>query len=169
MLVPQVRLKEAVSLLKAVHPYEEPAFDLYPLKNPGAPRGFGRLGRWLKPKTFPEVISKVKKLFRVKMVRVWGQPPRQVARAAVCGGSGGDFLFTAQARGAQIYLTGEVRHHQVPAGGFKDFAVVEVGHFASEAVFMEPWAAQLRSLFKEARWPVQVEVASRQTAPCGFL
>lgn len=169
VLAPESRLKAALSRLKEAHPYEEPAYDLYPLKNPGPPLGLGRIGRWPQPKPFPAVISRVKELFEVKMVRSWGQPPKQVERVAVCGGSGGDLLEEAWGKGAQLYLTGEVRHHQVPAGGLKDFAVLEVGHFASEVVFMEPWAEQLRGLFQEADLKVQVEVATRQTAPFDYL
>ncbi|MDP3182595.1 MAG: Nif3-like dinuclear metal center hexameric protein [Desulfobaccales bacterium] len=169
VLVPESRLEATVALVKEAHPYEEPAYDLYPVKNPGAALGLGRLGRWPKLKPFPQVVSLVKKLFGVKTVKVWGQPAEQVQRVAVCGGSGGDLIGAALSKGAQVYVTGEVRHHQVPAGGCKDFAVLEVGHFASEVVFMEPWAKQLQHLFSETQLAVQVEVAAEQTAPLGYL
>ena len=169
VLVPESRLTAAVALVKEAHPYEEPAYDLYPLKNPGAALGLGRLGRWPKLKPFPKVVSLVKKLFGVKTVKVWGQLAEQVERVAVCGGSGGDLMGQARGKGAQVYITGEVRHHQVPAGGDKDFAILEVGHFASEVVFMEPWAAQLQRLFSEAGLAVQVEVALKQSSPFDYL
>jgi putative NIF3 family GTP cyclohydrolase 1 type 2 len=168
VLAPESRLQAALARLQEAHPYEEPAYDLYPLQNPGAPLGLGRVGRWRKPKPFPRVLSQIKKLFGVKTVKVWGHPPPEVQRLAVCGGSGGELISAAQGQGAQIYLTGEVRHHQVPAGALKDFAVLEVGHFASEAVFMEPWAAQLRGLFDQAGVMVQVEVATGQTSPFSY-
>ena len=69
-------------------------------------------------------------------------------------------------REAQIYLTGEVRHHQVPPGLQEGFAVVAVGHFASEVVFMEPWAGQLREMFYEAGLRLDVMVAANQPPPC---
>jgi dinuclear metal center YbgI/SA1388 family protein len=169
ILAPESRLQAAVSRLKEAHPYEEVTYDLYPLKNPGPPLGLGRIGDWPSPRPFPEIISRVKELFGVQTVRAWGRPPPQVKRAAVCGGSGGDLLGVAQDRGAQIYLTGEVRHHQVPAGGPEGLAVLEVGHFASEVVFMEPWADQLRSLLEEAGLKVRVEVAAEQTLPLSCL
>ena len=52
-------------------------------------------------------------------------------RVAVLGGSGGEFIQTARDRGAQVYLTGEVRHHQVPPGLAADFAVLAVGFYAA--------------------------------------
>ncbi len=168
ILAPGSRLKAAVARMKEVHPYEEVAYDLYPLENPGVTLGLGRIGNWPQPRPFPQVISRVKELFGVKTVKVWGRPAPQVQRVAVAGGSGGDLLTTVMSQGAQVYLTGEVRHHQVPAGMEEEFAILEVGHFASEVVFMEPWARQLQSLFKEAGLKVQVEVAAAQAPPSSY-
>jgi putative NIF3 family GTP cyclohydrolase 1 type 2 len=84
------------------------------------------------------------------------------------GGSGGDFIQTAREKGAQVYITGEVRHHQAPAGGLVDFAVLEVGHYASEAVFMRPWAEELRGFFQAAGLSLRVEAAQSDTAPFVF-
>ena len=168
ILAPESLLPAALSRLQEAHPYEEVAYDLYPLQNPGAPRGFGRLGSWPAPRPLEAVISLVKEIFQVSAMKVWGRPPREVRRLAVLGGSGGDFIQTARDRGAQIYLTGEVRHHQVPAGGLEDFAVLEVGHYASEAVFMGPWAEQLRGLLGAAGLAVRVEVAQAPEAPFAY-
>jgi dinuclear metal center YbgI/SA1388 family protein len=168
LLAPGSLLTAAVDRLKKVHPYEEVAYDLYPLGNPGAALGFGRIGSWPKGKPFSKVISRVKEIFGVKTVKVWGSPPAQVQRLAVAGGSGGDLLGQVMSQGAQVYLTGEVRHHQVPPGLGEGFAILEVGHFASEVVFMEPWAQQVRDLVKEAGLTVQVEVAAAQTAPFSY-
>ncbi len=95
-------------------------------------------------------MSLVKTIFQVSAVKVWGRPPQAVQRLAVLGGSGGEFIQAARDRGAQIYVTGEVRHHQVAPESLEDFAVLEVGHYSSEAVFMDPWAEQLRGFFAAA-------------------
>jgi putative NIF3 family GTP cyclohydrolase 1 type 2 len=101
-------------------------------------------------------------------VKVWGRPSREVQRLAVLGGSGGEFIQTARDQGAQVYLTGEVRHHQVPPD-LEEFAVLEVGHYASEAVFMGPWAEQLRGLFQAAGLSIRVEVAQSFQAPFAYF
>ncbi|MGO8761266.1 MAG: Nif3-like dinuclear metal center hexameric protein [Desulfobaccales bacterium] len=168
ILAPESLLPAALARLKETHPYEEVAYDLYPVRHPGTPLGLGRIGAWPEPRPFSQVIAAVKEIFGVETVQVWGRPPRQVQRLALCSGSGGDLLADAHSRGAQIYLTGEVRHHQVPPGFREDFAVVAVGHFASEVVFMDPWARQLRELFQEADLGLEVMVAATQTAPCCY-
>ena len=167
VLAPESLLPTALARLKESHPYEKVAYDLYPLQNPGASRGFGRLGHWPAPQPFPEVVSRVKALFQVSAVKVWGRPPLEVQRVAVLGGSGGEFIQTARNKGAQVYLTGEVRHHQVPPS-LTDFAVLEVGHYASEAVFMGPWAEQLRGLFLAAGLSIRVELAQSLQAPFAY-
>lgn len=166
ILAPESLLPAALARLKETHPYEEIACDLYPVQHPGTPLGLGRIGGWPEPRPLARVIAALKELFAVDTVEVWGRPPQEVQRLALCSGSGGDLLADALNRGAQIYLTGEVRHHQVPPGLPDDFAVVTVGHFASEVVFMEPWARQLRELFQAAGLGLNVMVAADQPAPC---
>ena len=168
ILAPESLLPAALTRLKETHPYEEVAYDLYPVRHPGTPLGLGRIGAWPEPRPFSQVIVALKEIFGVETVQVWGRPPQQVQRLALCSGSGGDLLADALSRGAQIYLTGEVRHHQVPPGLREDFAVVAVGHFASEVVFMEPWARQLRELFQEAGLGLEVMVAATQPPPCCY-
>lgn len=168
ILAPESLLPAALARLREAHPYQEVAYDLYPLQNPGAPRGFGRLGQWPSSLPFPEVVSLIKGIFQVATLKVWGRPPQEVQRLAVMGGSGGDFIQTAREKGAQVYVTGEVRHHQAPPGDLEDFAVLEVGHYASEAVFMGPWAEELRGLFQAAGLSLEVAVAKSGTTPFAY-
>jgi dinuclear metal center YbgI/SA1388 family protein len=169
ILAPESLLPAALTRLHEVHPYEQVAYDIYPLKNPGLPLGLGRIGNLPHPQPFPGVLAQVKEIFGVETVAVWGRPPARVQRVAVCGGSGGDLLDGAREQGAHLYLTGEVRHHQVPAGLSDGFAILAVGHFASEVVYMDPWAQRLRGLFMDAGLEVRVEVAAAQDQPCRFL
>lgn len=169
VLAPESRLGWALERLKGAHPYEEVAYDLYPLKNPGLSLGFGRLGRWREPLAFCAAVAKVKEVFGVDMVRMWGRPPAAVQRLAVAGGSGGDLAHEARQQGAQLFVTGEVRHHQMVPGQWQDFAVVEVGHFASEAVFMPAWACQLAGLFQKEGLAVQVQASTAEQAPFACL
>jgi dinuclear metal center YbgI/SA1388 family protein len=169
VLVPESRVAPTLARLKAAHPYEEVAYDLYPLANRGLALGFGRVGRWPGGLSWEEVVQRVKTVFAVSGVRVWGRPPAEVSRVAVVGGSGGDLIGPAHAQGAQVYVTGEVRHHQAVPGQANDFAIIEVGHFASEVVFMPAWADQMAQLFQQRELEVQVRVAASQSAPCQIL
>jgi len=168
VLVPESSLNKAVPSLRAVHPYEEPAYDIYPLANSGEPLGFGRIGNWSMGRPFAQVVNRVKEIFGVERVKIWGRPPETVSRLALCSGSGGDLIAAAWQRGAQVYVTGEVRHHQATPGYAEGFAVLEVGHFASEVVLIPEWARQLQHHFQEAGLQVKVEVAPEE-APFNYL
>jgi len=169
VLVPESRLSAALARLRAAHPYEEVAYDLYPLANPGLPLGFGRVGNWPGGVPWEEAMTRIKAVFGGGRVRLWGEPPSRVFRVAVCGGSGGDLIRAASEAGAQVYVTGEVRHHQaVPPPG-PGPAVAEVGHFASEVVFMPAWARRLQELLEEQGLQVRITAAAHETPPCCWL
>ena len=169
LLAPESLLPAALTRLQEAHPYEEVAYDIYPLRHPGTALGLGRIGTWPEARPFPQVIAALKEMFGVDTVQVWGRPPAQVQRLALCSGSGGDLLADARNRGAQVYLTGEVRHHQVWPRPQDGLAVVAVGHYVSEVIFMEPWSRQLQSLCQEAGMGLKIMAAAGQAPPCGYL
>src|SRR5262249_33017374 len=124
-----------VGALLASHPYEEPAFDIVELADPGvAATGSGRLGTVV-PTTLAEFARQVAGALphTAHGVRVAGDPDRSVRRVAVCGGAG-DFLLDAVRRtDADVYVTSDLRHH--PAGEFLEQggpALVDVAHWAAE-------------------------------------
>jgi dinuclear metal center YbgI/SA1388 family protein len=165
VLAPESRVPAALARLRAAHPYEEVACDIYPLANPGLTLGFGRVGRWPESLSWEEAVDRVKTVFGVERLRVWGRPPVEVSRVAVCGGSGGDLIGRALETGAQVYVTGEVRHHQAVPGPGANFAIIEVGHFASEVVFMPAWAEQVSRALKERGLEAQVLAAAQERPP----
>ncbi|MFW6127302.1 MAG: Nif3-like dinuclear metal center hexameric protein [Thermodesulfobacteriota bacterium] len=165
VVVPESELAPALARLKAAHPYEEVAYDLYPLVDAGPVLGFGRVGRLPQPLPWEEMVNRVKKFFAVSGVRVWGRPPTTVSRAAVCGGSGGDLIGQARQLGASVYITGECRHHQAVPGPQKEFAIIEVGHFASEVVFMPVWAEHVAQLLQTEGLEVQVRTSVSEAPP----
>ena len=165
VVVPESCVAPALARLKAAHPYEEVAYDLYPLADSGPILGFGRVGSWPQALSWEEVVNRVKAVFAVSGVRVWGRPPAAVSRVAVCGGSGGELIGPAIQKGAEVYVTGEVRHHQAVPYPSEGFAIIEVGHFASEVVFMPAWAKQVAGLLQEEGLEVQVRAAIAEKPP----
>lgn len=79
-------------------------------------------------------------------VRIAGDPARAVRRVAVCGGSGDSLLAAADAQGADVLVTADLKHHRalehLEEGGC---AIVDVAHWASEW----PWLDQAARLLAE--------------------
>jgi hypothetical protein len=137
MVLPAARAGAVVRALRAAHPYEEPAFDLIPLATPpdagsrAGSRGMGRVGA-VSPQNAGALVDRVKRALGVKHALVAGALDRVVARVAVCAGSGGDFVPDAIAAGADLLLTGELRHHDVLRAVGAGMVVVCTLHSTSE-------------------------------------
>jgi putative NIF3 family GTP cyclohydrolase 1 type 2 len=96
-------------------------------------------------------------------VRVAGDPERTVRRVAVCGGSGGSLVDAAVAAGADVFLTGDLKHHPVSeAAETPGPALVDVAHWATEWPWL-PVAAEL--LVRDLDGRVEVSVSRRRTDP----
>jgi dinuclear metal center YbgI/SA1388 family protein len=134
-VLPRAARPRVVAAMLAAHPYEEPAYDVVELADPGvAATGTGRIGT-VAETTLDEFARRVAEALprTAAGVRVGGDPVRAVRRVAVCGGAG-DFLLDAVRRtDADVYLTSDLRHH--PAAEFLEQdgpALVDVAHWAAE-------------------------------------
>lgn len=142
-ILPATAAPAAVAALKAVHPYQEPAYDLYPLNQPPAGVGLGRVGR-LDPPSSPEVFAaRAAAELGSPAPLMAGRPPLSLERVAVVGGSGGDFLAAAAGAGAQLLVTGEAHHHAAQEASDLGLGLLTLGHFETENVIVEPWTRRL--------------------------
>jgi len=138
MVAPRGRRGAVLQALRFAHPYEEPAFDVFTQAALDSDLGLGRVGRLARPTTlraFTEHAAAV--LPRAAWpIRAAGDPDAVVQTVAVCGGAGDSAIGAATAAGADVYLTGDLRHHVVDeslrAGSP---ALIDAGHWATEF----PW------------------------------
>ncbi|MDD2541017.1 MAG: Nif3-like dinuclear metal center hexameric protein, partial [Desulfuromonadaceae bacterium] len=88
LLIERTQLPRAVKALLAAHPYEEPAFDLYPLLNEGEKQGLGRIGRLPESVTLAEYVDRLRSALSVPSLRYVGEPAAKISKVALCSGSG---------------------------------------------------------------------------------
>lgn len=104
-------------------------------------------------------------------IRVAGQPGLLVQRVALCAGAGDSFIADAYVAGADLYLTSDLRHHPVQealelgTADRRDFALVEISHWAAESVWLEVARKELEIRFSQ----VTFEVSDLRTDPWDFL
>lgn len=145
VIAPRRSRARILDALRAAHPYEEPAFDVFETADFPGSRGLGRIGELPEPQTLREFTARVAAaLPRTEWgVRAAGDPDRVVRTVAVCGGSGDSLLDTVSGLGADVYVTADLRHHpadeHLRRGGP---ALVDVAHWASE----QPWCAQAKGV-----------------------
>jgi dinuclear metal center YbgI/SA1388 family protein len=143
MVCPKSALARVVDVMRDVHPYEEPAWDLYPL----APRplpgfGMGRRVTLTEAATLKMLVTRLKSHLRAPSLRVAATPAHRggalLREAAVCAGSGGSVL--ARASGAEVVVTGELSHHAVLEKLAAGVSVVLCEHSSSERGFLRVFA-----------------------------
>ena len=148
MALPRPHRDAVVAALRAVHPYEEPAYEVHervPL--PGS-TGLGRIGDLASTMSLADFAAQVAAALPATEhgVRVAGDLSRRVSRVAVCGGSGDSLLGPATALGADVLVTADLKHHRalehLEDGGC---AIIDVAHWASEWPWL-PQAADLLTL-----------------------
>ena len=145
-VVPIARIAPVLAALRAAHPYEEPAFDLVRVaargRLAGPERGMGRIGA-VDPIERATLVERIKIALGVERVLVAGPTAGTVARVAACAGSAGDLVFEALRREADLYLTGELRHHDALRAAAGGMTVVCALHSASERVSLPHLARRL--------------------------
>ena len=146
VIVPEPLVPAAVAALRAAHSYEEPAFDVYPLK-PALSGGDGRFGALAEPTTLGDLATRAKAALRATTVQVVGNLARPIRTAAVACGAAGEFLSDAIKRKADVFVTGEVRFHEALAARGANVALLLPGHYATERPAVEALAAKLAANF----------------------
>jgi dinuclear metal center YbgI/SA1388 family protein len=166
VVCPERLVPDALRSLRAAHPYEEPAYDVYPLKSGASRRGPGRMGRLFAegatgapvPPMLAEFVALVKTKLAVAEVPFVGDPGRPISRVAIACGSGGEFLAGAAGKKCDVLLTGEARFHTCLEAGDSGIALVLAGHYATERPAMEHLAGVLSREFPGiTAWASQAE------------
>lgn len=115
-----------------VHPYEEIAYDVYPLENLKQYSGIGRYGQ-IEPITLEGLIVKAKEVFNVPYIRLIGNCERPITRLSICSGSGSEYISKA-ASISDVYITADIKFHEAQAAIEQGLVILDVGHYASENI-----------------------------------
>lgn len=159
----------AVNAMLKAHPYEEPAFDLYPLRNRGEERGLGRVGRLASPMALGEFAAHVKERLAQPAVRVVGDPGRQVKKVALCGGSGASLIKDACFKGADVLVTGDIKYHEAREAEAAGLALVDAGHFATEHLMVQGLVKRLEMELADRGLVAEVIACERENEPFAYL
>lgn len=180
-VLPAVAARRVVESVRRVHPYEEMAYDLYPLAEQDARWGMGRIGIWepgaaasgaaaapsaAGPGSFDlpaagngrlrHLAAWVRERLGSRTLRVTGDLERPVRKVAVLGGNGGDFLAAAARHGADAFITGEAGYHKAQEAEDLGLALIEAGHYETEAVVLPALARFLKEKAEATGTPLQV-------------
>ena len=135
-----------IAAMKAVHPYQEVAYDILPLTNAHNHIGSGIAGEL--PAAMKEVdfLKHIKEVFMVPVVRHTPLTGKLVKKIAVCGGAGSFLIPNAISAGAEFYLSSDVKYHEFfDADG--RLVIADIGHYESEQFTIPLLAGFLQEKF----------------------
>jgi dinuclear metal center YbgI/SA1388 family protein len=173
-IIPERLVDRTVKALKSAHPYEEPAFDLIPLRNNGRPRGYGVIGYLRQPESLERIRERVLeglkesapqsvKFSDVFGVRSTGDSKREIRKVAIANGSGGSFVPKALYKGADLLITGDVDHHAALDALEAGMSILDIGHFWSEIPMISTLFDYLRA--DKALGSVELLLSQSMSAP----
>lgn len=162
-----IQSKVIKAMIKA-HPYEEVAYDIYPLENEGETYGLGRIGELNESLSLEQFAKYVKDSLQVEGVRVVGDLSTTVKKVAVLGGDGNKFIHQAKMSGADVYVTGDIYYHVAHDAMMMGLNIVDPGHHM-EKVMKEGVAKKLSELCEEEGISVEIFPSEPSTDPFKFI
>jgi dinuclear metal center YbgI/SA1388 family protein len=164
MVCARSALALALEVLRQFHPYEEPAVDVYELLGkPDRYTGQGRRMTLDQPATLAELAARLKKHLDIPAVNIAAVAGHEakVTRVGVCPGSGAELAAGARADGCEVFVTGEMKHHEVLAALNSGLSVILAGHTNTERGYLGRLAQKLGERLKG----VEVKVSQCDRSP----
>jgi dinuclear metal center YbgI/SA1388 family protein len=134
VVVENKNIPAAVDAIRKSHPYEEPAFDIYPCAVIADGKfGLGRIGELGKAASLKSIVALIKRRTKLKHLQIADAGVKSIRRVAVGPGSCGD-LIAPLAGKINLFITGEVRHHTALDAVRAGVSVICLGHGNSERI-----------------------------------
>ena len=141
-VVPRGRLAAAVRAFVSAHPYEEPAFDVYPVEDVVPRAGLGRVGTLPKPLSVRALAEHVATACEVAGVSLSGDGARLVERVAVLPGSGRSLLDAAAGQ-CDVLVSGDLGYHAADQAAERQLSLIDVPHGDFEWWAFRRWSGKL--------------------------
>ncbi|MDR2087051.1 MAG: Nif3-like dinuclear metal center hexameric protein [Dysgonamonadaceae bacterium] len=110
-ILPVYKKTAVLRALLASHPYEEPAYDFYPLSNSWSGAGAGVVGELPDEEDEESFLQRLKTVFHLQRLTHSPLTGKMIREVALCGGSGSFLIKDAIAYGADVFITGEAKYN----------------------------------------------------------
>ncbi len=144
MICPSYRMEKVIRAMISVHPYEEVAYDVYPLDNP-VPWGIGRIGMLTEAKPCSLVINDASKAIGSAAKRIIGDDKKNAIVVAVIPGDADRLVSRVVNSGADLLIAGEIGYHSELLARECGICVALWGHAESEKIFSHIVSSELEA------------------------
>ena len=130
-IIPNYLSQAVIQAMLQVHPYEEVAYDLYPVENNYALTGSGMIGELEEDEEINSFLIRIKHTLQATAIRHGTLIDRPVRKVAVCGGSGSFLMDKAAQQGADVFISADFKYHDFFRFQGK-MTLVDAGHYETE-------------------------------------
>ncbi|GBD89157.1 putative GTP cyclohydrolase 1 type 2 [bacterium BMS3Abin03] len=148
VLIDTWKLSSVTAAMKQAHPYEEVAYDLYPLKNENVNYGAGAIGELETAISKKEFLDHISKTLRIKNFRYSNSKSDKIKKVAVCGGSCSNLLNVAVKQGADAFVTADIKYHTFQEAESK-ILLIDAGHYETEIHSLDEVQKRLKYFLKK--------------------
>ncbi|MEW6654125.1 MAG: Nif3-like dinuclear metal center hexameric protein, partial [Bacteroidota bacterium] len=168
VIVDSWNLNKAINAMLKAHPYEEPAFDVYPLKNKNINYGAGAIGELSSEMSEKNFLLHLCKSLKINNFKYCSGKNKMIKKAAVCGGSGADMLNSAISLGADAFITADIKYHTYQEAKEK-ILFIDAGHYETEIFSLNAVERKINKFLKEELEDhIQVFKYTGTTSPVKF-
>ncbi len=168
MVVPAWSVEQVVDALLRTHPYEEVAYDLYPLENRDNEYGMGVIGTLRRPMKAKAFLAMVKRRLGTRTLRSTGDLNVTVRRVALCGGSGADLIDEAIGQRADVFVTADVKYHAFHHATGK-LLLVDAGHYETEFPVVRVMTGRLEQELHRRGERIPLRAVAFSTNPIRYM
>ncbi len=164
VVIPSYLAQKVISAMVDAHPYEEVAYDIYPLNNAQQNIGAGMIGELTEETEIKVFLEIVKKELNATQIRYSKALNKKVKKIAICGGSGSFLINNAYKAGADVFITGDLKYHDF----FEhqgEMTLVDAGHYETEQFTKELLYDKLKGKFPN----FALQISKARTNPIYFL
>jgi len=163
-IFPQQLQRKIIQAIHKNHPYEEPAYDIYPLENENPLIGAGMIGELKEAIGENEFLKMLKEKMQTNCVRHTKLRNKNIRKVAFCGGSGSFLIGAAKSQNADIFITGDVKYHDFFMAN-ENMMIADIGHYESEQFTKE----LIRDFLIENFSKFAVQISEHQTNPINYF
>jgi len=161
-IVPNHLLDAALEAVRTCHPYEEPAFDIYPLENDKIRGGFGAVGKLHKMMRVTDIAEMCAEKLPTEAVRFTGDSEKFAHNTAVLAGSGDSFVNEVINSGVDVFIVGELKHSSALELLDAGIASVVAGHFPTEWVVLPRLKEVAEQILQKFEQHGEIKISDRE-------
>lgn len=151
MICSKAKTQSVIEAMLNVHPYEMPAYDIFETSSIKHDISCGLIGALENEYNADSFAHYVKNKLKCNGIRYFNFNDN-IKTVALCSGAGGDMISEAINKGADAFITGEIKHHEILLAEQNHVSVFDAGHFKTEDIVIQPLIDKLHKQFREVNF-----------------